>query len=371
METVLAPGLLQNSGTIQVVAHDDERDHLLAVLQALKPRANFQAYNGTASDLVLTTEPDVGIEGARVLPLPVGDPWGWWEWSKRAAENSEGLAEGFSADLPLPPNTGGVGNGRERDFPAFALRAAPHSLTRKIESVMERLDDEASRECYRSVLFGMPEELAERYHNRLFSTLQYTDYVRLPPDAVIVNGGVHDGSEIAVFSAMCGGEPQLHNIDPGGFAYLSAYAGRWVGALGKRCQRVALALADKDGRAELALCDDGQMSSRFSQGDGLSDRLKFFPAMTLDSYVRSRSLQRLDLIKLDLEGAEETVVPSMLPLVHRLRPQLAVSIYHKLEHFWSIPELLMNALEGYQFYMGHYSSQGYETILYAIPEERT
>jgi len=370
MDAVLAPGLLQDSGTFQVIAHDDERDDLFAVLRALKPNAEFEAYKGPPCDFVLTTEPDTGIEGVRILPLPVGDPWGWWEWSKRAMKSPAGFVAALSAGLPLPPNAEGPGNGRERDFPAGVLGAAPPKLIRKIENVMERLDDEASRECYRSVLFGTPEQLAERYCDRLFSTLQYTDYVRLPPNAVIVNGGVHDGSEIAVFSALCGGEPLLHNIDPGGFAYLSAYAGRWVHALGQRCQRVALALADKDGRAELALCDDGQMSSRFSQGDGPSDRLKFFPAMTLDSYVGSRNIQKIDLIKLDLEGAEETVVPSMLPLVRRLRPQLAISIYHKLEHFWSIPELLMNALEGYQFYMGHYSSQGYETILYAIPEER-
>ena len=90
--------------------------------------------------------------------------------------------------------------------------------------------------------------------------------------------------------------------------------------------------------------------------------------MSVDEFVAERGLGRLDFIKLDVEGAEGPVLQGARASLERLRPQLAISIYHGKRDFWALPQLL-GELPGYAHFLGHYSEKFFETIWYAIPEE--
>lgn len=86
--------------------------------------------------------------------------------------------------------------------------------------------------------------------------------------------------------------------------------------------------------------------------------------------MAEQRLDRVDLVKFDLEGAEEYVLPGTMETINRFRPQLAVSIYHKVEHIWVLPLYLMERLPDYHFYLDIYSFERFEIILYCIPFER-
>ena len=74
-------------------------------------------------------------------------------------------------------------------------------------------------------------------------------------------------------------------------------------------------------------------------------------------------------IKIDTEGYEKEVLKGSLAVINECRPIIACAIYHKLEDFWEIP-LMLKRLPNYNFYLRSYMGV-YETILYAVPEERT
>jgi hypothetical protein len=95
-----------------------------------------------------------------------------------------------------------------------------------------------------------------------------------------------------------------------------------------------------------------------------------FDACRLDTLVAREQLNRIDLIKLDLEGAEEYVLDGMLDTVRRFRPQIALSIYHRPRHLFELPLRLMKAVANYSFFIEHYSFERWEVVLYAIPDER-
>jgi hypothetical protein len=95
-----------------------------------------------------------------------------------------------------------------------------------------------------------------------------------------------------------------------------------------------------------------------------------FPCLTVDQFVADHQLARVDLVKFDLEGAEEYVLPGMMETINRFRPQLAVSIYHKIEHIWDLPIYLMERLPEYHFFLDIYSFERFEIILYCVPFER-
>ena len=94
-----------------------------------------------------------------------------------------------------------------------------------------------------------------------------------------------------------------------------------------------------------------------------------FPCLTMDQLVEEQGFERLDLIKLDLEGAESKMLTKSMDTIRRFRPQLAISIYHFTFDFWNIPLFFMRLCEDYTFHVEVYSFERWETILYAIPKE--
>ncbi len=72
-----------------------------------------------------------------------------------------------------------------------------------------------------------------------------------------------------------------------------------------------------------------------------------------------------DFIKLDIEGAELDVIESLDMFIARYKPDLAISIYHKLEDLWTIPLKLKLFCPEYHIYIRHQSNYYTETICYA------
>lgn len=89
---------------------------------------------------------------------------------------------------------------------------------------------------------------------------------------------------------------------------------------------------------------------------------------TIDDFSHNRGV-KIDYIKLDVENAEKNVLEGAKNTLIEHRPQLAISIYHSNEHFYTIPIYLKELLKNYKFKLGHYSSCFYDTVLYAIPDE--
>ena len=74
---------------------------------------------------------------------------------------------------------------------------------------------------------------------------------------------------------------------------------------------------------------------------------------------------------MDIEGSELKALKGGEKTILSDRPQMAISIYHSMNDFVSIPLYLNNILENYTFHIGHYSYNHCETVLYAIPDELT
>lgn len=75
-------------------------------------------------------------------------------------------------------------------------------------------------------------------------------------------------------------------------------------------------------------------------------------------------------IKMDIEGAEIQAIQGAKKLIQKNHPKLAISIYHRPEDIYEIPNLLLEYNPGYVFYLRHYSVSASETVLYAIDTER-
>ena len=76
--------------------------------------------------------------------------------------------------------------------------------------------------------------------------------------------------------------------------------------------------------------------------------------------------QRASYIKMDIEGAEMEALQGAHDTINKLRPKLAISVYHKEDDLWNIPYYLHEKYPWYKFYLRHYTTITTETILYAV-----
>ncbi len=78
------------------------------------------------------------------------------------------------------------------------------------------------------------------------------------------------------------------------------------------------------------------------------DRTVGVPVTTIDKLVEDLKLDRVDLIKLDIEGSEQRALIGAKKTLARYKPRLAVASYHLANDLEAIPSLVKNAWPGYQ-----------------------
>jgi hypothetical protein len=71
-------------------------------------------------------------------------------------------------------------------------------------------------------------------------------------------------------------------------------------------------------------------------------------------------------VKMDVEGAEyEALIGAKSTLIECV-PDLAISVYHRIDHMWEIPLLVKSMVPDYAFYLRCHGQHGVETIMYAV-----
>ncbi len=74
-------------------------------------------------------------------------------------------------------------------------------------------------------------------------------------------------------------------------------------------------------------------------------------------------------IKMDVEGAELKTIIGAENNIKEYRPDLAICVYHCINHLWDIALLLNSWNLGYKFYLRTHNSFTMETVLYATSRE--
>jgi FkbM family methyltransferase len=119
----------------------------------------------------------------------------------------------------------------------------------------------------------------------------------------------------------------------------------------------------KRSQENLVFKDMGPGSRLGSDGAGVDVETE-----TLDHFVSANALERVDFIKMDIEGSEPEALVGAEQMIRKHRPQLAISIYHDLRHFASIPRWIADLGLGYRLYLDHFTIHEEETILFARPD---
>lgn len=79
--------------------------------------------------------------------------------------------------------------------------------------------------------------------------------------------------------------------------------------------------------------------------------------------------EKVTFIKMDIEGEEGRAIQGALYTIKKYHPKLAISVYHKKDDFWKIPELILSIRSDYNIYLRHYTQGVDETVMFFIPKK--
>jgi FkbM family methyltransferase len=179
----------------------------------------------------------------------------------------------------------------------------------------------------------------------------------------VIDAGACWGETALLFSLQAGTAGQVHSFEflPSNLEILRCNL-LLNQKLAQRINLVEKPLWDISGKA-LYYSEKGPGSEvSFDRKSGSSGKVE---SVSIDNYVHQNSIRKIDFIKMDIEGAEQYALNGALNTICQFRPQLAIAIYHNLDDFCGMADLINSMGLGYRFYLGHFSIHTEETVLYA------
>ena len=182
------------------------------------------------------------------------------------------------------------------------------------------------------------------------------------PGDTVIDGGGYWGDTALYFAQLVGptGRVVSYEFEPSNLRALD-YNLSLNPQLAQRIDVVASALWDQ-AREEVNVHPFGPGTSVRPDGEARAS------TDTIDALVARGDVERVDFIKLDIEGAELHALRGAEATLRRFRPRLAIAAYHKPSDLAAIPEYLVGLEIGYSFQLGHITMHGEETVLFAIAD---
>lgn len=192
----------------------------------------------------------------------------------------------------------------------------------------------------------------------------FVDYVQDDySDKVFVDAGAFTGDTIKEFIEFTGGRyGKIISIEADivNFRTLKNYIDQ---------EKIAVSLQN------FALySEDGEMAFNGGGGDGsrlleneTSSKIGCVPTRSLDSFLDG---ERVDFIKMDIEGAELEALKGAREAIGTYLPKLAICVYHRPEDMITIPQYIKSISSNYKLYLKLHGRSSSDLVLYAISDVR-
>lgn len=224
----------------------------------------------------------------------------------------------------------------------------------KYNTIINLLNDQVSIiEFVRITNFRLSSDI-ENLKDFIFKPEQqyFEDFINLKMDPVFVDGGGFDGLTSIEFMKRNPSYKKIHYFEPNDISMVNSKKslisfnnivfynyGLW------NCKKT---LKFNSNLGDASKIDDfGELSILVT---------------SLDNEIN----ERIDFIKLDIEGAELEALEGAKHLITKHKPKIAVCVYHNQNHFIDIPNYLLKLNPDYKMYFRHYTQGVCESVMYFV-----
>jgi FkbM family methyltransferase len=183
--------------------------------------------------------------------------------------------------------------------------------------------------------------------------------IQVLPGDVVIDGGACWGDTALYFAAQGAAKVFAFELSQSNIEVMAGNLARNP-AIGSAVEVVRAPLAHERG-LPLYIVDRGAASRVSAEPNGG----EMLIGTSLDAFVADRGLDRVDFIKLDVEGAERAVLAGANETIRRFRPNMALSVYHRADDPFVLFEQLRSLVPDYRFFLKGVSMNYGETVMFA------
>lgn len=195
----------------------------------------------------------------------------------------------------------------------------------RIDGVMFRLIDFSTPRLHWISGFKDFPILCPSLTEPFITTQQYLDFAQLKSGQVVIDLGAYSGLTSIVFAKKVGPTGRVIAVEPDPLTLAACKVN--LAAAGQ--QHVSLVEAAVTATAgPIRLSSEGALGSAFASIVGAyRGKIVVVEATSLDGLIQRCQLERVDFIKMDIEGAEVSVLPSSADFLKRYQPKLIIELH--------------------------------------------
>ncbi len=198
--------------------------------------------------------------------------------------------------------------------------------------------------------------ILDRVETWILKGYEYKDCKAKHSD-VVIDAGAFTGNTVVYFTQLVGQEGKVYAFEPMQEIFKTLQENT------QNMPEVHLfqaGISHCDGQMHVA-AQNSASSSLFQQGDVCVN------IRSIDSFVQVQALDKLDFIKMDIEGSEMDALKGAKNTIAQFTPKLAICIYHRPNDIFQIYKQILTINPYYTFYLKHCSNTIWETVLFAMP----
>lgn len=147
------------------------------------------------------------------------------------------------------------------------------------------------------------------------------------PSMHVLDVGGHVGYYTLLFSTLVGPSGRVYTLEPNP-ANLEKLRAMLIANDITNVEIFPIAAGDRTGKVHFFTEQTGQMG-RVAQADMTDEGIISVQSARIDDLIQSRGIERIDLVKMDVEGAERPALKGMCELLSSVRP-LVICEWHPL-----------------------------------------
>lgn len=175
----------------------------------------------------------------------------------------------------------------------------------------------------------------------------------IKPSNMVFDIGANYGFYTILFAGLVGKSGQVHSFEPQKKVYKELCENVALNEVEKNTLLNNCGLSDKNSKGKIYSYNDlgvgaGSLRKRWIG----KPKEEICQLMTLDSYIKSKGIEKVDFIKCDIEGAELLMLKGALAMLKKFAPAMMIEITSAASDFGHKREDVFNFLkkQGYLFY---------------------
>ncbi|HZQ48291.1 MAG TPA: FkbM family methyltransferase [Verrucomicrobiae bacterium] len=158
-------------------------------------------------------------------------------------------------------------------------------------------------------------------------------------DAVVIDVGANIGLH-SLQAARLASVRQVFAFEPAHTTFAMLERNITRNGFAEKIHAYPLAVSKQPGRAEFHFCADDAYSSLTLDGRRPVQQTYEVAVVNLDGWSKEVALDRVDFVKIDVEGSELDVIQGAEQMLARHRPELMVEVFQGSRHHFSAVDLI-------------------------------